>query len=178
MAGRQGRDEPFADDRQRAQPWGRGAGRSDQGQVRLAGADAVGEPVGVVLDQGDLDAGVGAVKGGEGIEQRGDGARGDHADHEPAADQPVHRVHGLPDGAGGCEYRAGVRQRRRSRGRQGGRAARPVDQGRAEIVLELPDLGADPRLADMHALRRAGEVRFLGHRDEVLQLPHFHIRRF
>jgi hypothetical protein len=62
VAGRQGRDEPFADDRQRAQPRGRGAGRSDEGQVRLAGADAFGEPVGVVLDQGDLDAGVGAVE--------------------------------------------------------------------------------------------------------------------
>jgi hypothetical protein len=45
-------------------------------------------------------------------------------------------------------------------------------------VLELPDLGTDPRLADMHALRRAGEVRFVGHGDEVLQLPHFHIYRF
>jgi len=93
VAGRQHGDEPFADDRQRAQPWGRGAGRPDKGQVRLAGADAFGEPVGAVLDQGDLDAGVGAVKRGEGIEQRGDGARGDHADHKPAADQPVHGVH-------------------------------------------------------------------------------------
>jgi hypothetical protein len=123
VAGWQGRDEPFADDGQRAQPGGRGAGRSDQGQVRLSGADAVGEPVGIVLDQSDLDAGVSVVKGGEGIEQRGDGAPGDHADYEPAADQPVHGVHGLPDGAGGCEYGAGVRQRRRSRGGQGGRAA-------------------------------------------------------
>jgi hypothetical protein len=123
VAGRQGRDEPFADDGQRAQPWGRGAGRSDEGQVRLARADAFGEPVGVVLNQGDLDSWVGAVEGGEGIEQRRDGARGDHADHEPAADQPVHGVHGLPDRAGGCEYGASVRQRRRSRRGQGGRAA-------------------------------------------------------
>ena len=29
-----------------------------------------------------------------------------------------------------------------------------------------------------NAPRRAGEVRLVGHRDEVLQLPHFHISRF
>lgn len=48
----------------------------------------------------------------------------------------------------------------------------------AEIVFELPDLGADSRLADMHAFGCAGEVRFLGHRDEVFQLPQFHNWRF
>ena len=43
-------------------------------------------------------------------------------------------------------------------------------------MLELPDLGTDPRLADMHALRRAGEVRFLGHNQgssKTLQIHDF-----
>jgi hypothetical protein len=30
----------------------------------------------------------------------------------------------------------------------------------------------------MHAFGRAGEVRFLGHRDEILQLPNLHNHRF
>ena len=37
----------------------------------------------------------------------------------------------------GCEHGAGVLERRRSGGCQGGRTARPVDEGRAEIVFEL-----------------------------------------
>ena len=37
-----------------------------------------------------------------------------------------------------------------------------------------PHLRADPGLADVHALRGAGEVRLLGDRDQVLKLPQFH----
>jgi len=41
-------------------------------------------------------------------------------------------------------------------------------------VLELPDLCADPGLADAHAFGRTGEVRLLGDRDQVLKLAQFH----
>jgi hypothetical protein len=63
-------------------------------------------------------------------------------------------------------------------GRQARRTMRTVDQCRADVLLELADLGADPGLADVHALGRAREVRLLGHRDEVLELSQFHIQRF
>jgi hypothetical protein len=38
-------------------------------------------------------------------------------------------------------------------------------------VLKLPDLGAHPGLADVHALRCAGEVGLFRDGDEVLELP-------
>jgi hypothetical protein len=41
----------------------------------------------------------------------------------------------------------------------------------AEVGFELADLGADARLADVHLGCCPGEVGFLGHGDEVLELP-------
>ena len=127
-----------------------------------------------VLDQRQLDAGVGRVERRQRVEQRRHSARGDHADHEPAAQHPGDLVDGLADGAGRREDRPGVLERRRARGRQRRRAPRAVDQLGAELLLEPSDLGADPGLADVHALGRAGEVGLLGDRHEVLELPQLH----
>lgn len=49
-----------------------------------------------------------------------------------------------------------------------------VDQFSSEFALEGPDLRADAGLADTHPLGGAGEIRFLGDRDEVLELTKFH----
>jgi len=57
-------------------------------------------------------------------------------------------------------------------------AAGTVDERGPEIGFELADLGADPGLADVYTFRGAGEVRFLGHRDQVLELSQFHNCRF
>ena len=64
--------------------------------------------------QRDLDAGVGAVERGERVEQRRDGAAADHADDEPAADQPVHVVDRVPQRLGRGERGPGVVERRRA----------------------------------------------------------------
>ena len=146
----------------------------DESEIDRTGADPFDEAVGTVLGQRDLDPGVRDVERGQRVEQRLHRAGGDHPDDEPAPDQLVHVVHGLPHRVGRGEGRAGVHERRFSRGRECRRPARPVDQRGAEVVLELPDLRADPRLADVDAFRGTGEVRFLGDRDEVLQLPQFH----
>jgi hypothetical protein len=69
-----------------------------------------------------------------------------------------------------------VLERRGARGRQRGRAPRPVDQLGSELFLEASHLCADAGLADVHALSRAGEVRLLGDRHEVLELPQLHNR--
>jgi hypothetical protein len=64
----------------------------------------------------------------------------------------------------------------------GGRHRRPparaVEELGAQLTFELADLSADAGLADVHLVGGAGEVRGLGHGDEVLELPKFHNRRF
>jgi hypothetical protein len=83
-------------------------------------------------------------------------------------------VDGLLDRASRGDDRAGVFERRGAGGREGRRACRPVDQLGTELLLEPAHLRADPGLADVHALGRAGEVRLLGDRDEVFELPQLH----
>ena len=114
------------------------------------------------------------MEGGERVEQRGDGAGRHHADRDPAPDQSGDVVDRAADARHRREHGPGVLEGRRAGRGERGAAARPVDQRRAEVAFQLPDLRADPGLADVDALRGAGEVRFLGDGDEVLQLPQFH----
>ena len=55
-----------------------------------------------------------------------------------------------------------------------GAGAAPVEQGDAELALELGDGLAQRRLRDVQVLARAAQGPVLGHRREVLQLldPH------
>ena len=69
---------------------------------------------------------------------------------------------------------AGVFERGFSGNGEGDGARRPVEQLGAQLSFQLPDLGADAGLADVHPLGRPGEVPLLGDRDEVLQLPQLH----
>lgn len=72
-----------------------------------AGAYLLDEPVGVVLQQRELHAGMCLVEGGEGVEQRREGAAHDHPDREPTADQVGDLVHGLAHGRGRGQRGAG-----------------------------------------------------------------------
>lgn len=63
-------------------------------------------------------------------------------------------------------------------GGEGGGAAGAVEELGPQFLFEAADLGADPGLADVDALGRAGEVLFFGDRDEVFELPQFHDCRF
>ena len=175
---RDGSDEMFADEGERFELGGRRISGSDQGQVDITGSNSLDESVRAVLDQGDLDAWMGVVERREDVEQRGDGARRDHPDREAASDQPVDLVDGLAHGVNREQRGPSMRERRRSCGGEGGVAAGPVDERGTEICFELADLSADPGLADVHTFRGAGEVRLLGHCDEVLELSQFHNCRF
>ena len=46
----------------------------------------------------------------------------------------------------------------------------------SEVVLELPDLSRQRRLADEGALRRPAEMAGIGERHQVLQVPEIHLR--
>ena len=50
----------------------------------------------------------------------------------------------------------------------------PLEQRRLQLVLEVVHLAAERGLGDTQARGRAREVQFLGHRDEVAQMPQFH----
>jgi hypothetical protein len=113
VAARHGRDKLFADDRQSVQPGRRRAGSCDRGQAGCTGAHTFYELIRVVLEEGDLHAGVSELKRGEGVEQWSDRARRDHVDHEPPLDQSDNLVDCLPHGVHGREYGAGVHERSR-----------------------------------------------------------------
>ena len=115
---------------------------------------------------------------GEGVEQPGDRAAVDHADHQPAADQAGYVVHRVPNGVHRCQCSTGVLQCGCSSCGQGGDTARAVDESGTEVVFQLPDLSTDPRLAYVHPLGGPGEVGFFGHGHEVLELAELHIPRF
>ena len=83
-----------------------------------------------------------------------------------------------PTAPAGGERGAGVFERGLARDGEGRGARRPVEQLGAELAFQLADLGADAGLADVHPLGRPGEVRLLGDRDEVFQLPQLHDWRF
>ena len=151
-------------------PAGTAPGHADQGQVDLARPYASGQRRGTALRQRDLHPAVRLVEGGQRVEQRGHGAAGHHAHREQAAQQPGHVVGGLPGRATAASAATRVLEHGLTRAGERGTPGRPVDELDAKLVFELPDLGADPGLADSHPLGRAGEVRFLGDRDEVLQL--------
>ena len=65
-------------------------------------------------------------------------------------------------------------KRRRAGGCERRRACRPVDQLGTEPLLEPTHLRADPGLADVHTLGRAGEVRLLSDGHEILELSQLH----
>jgi hypothetical protein len=67
-----------------------------------------------------------------------------------------------------------VRQERLARSGQRHRAAVAMKERLAELALQATDLRADRRLGDRHAIGGARELRLLGHRDEVGELPKIH----
>jgi hypothetical protein len=142
-------DEAFPDDGECFQPDGRGAGSSNKGKVRGTASHPFDEPVRVVLNQGDVDPGMRDVKRRERVEQRGDGARGNHADHQATAEEPVYLIHRLAHGVYSHQYRACSVERGGAGRSQARRAAGSVDEWYPEVVFELADLGADARLADV-----------------------------
>ena len=68
-----------------------------------------------------------------------------------------------------------MRQQRLPHHRQPHAAAVAVEQRRAELPFQHPDLLAQRGLRDEQPLRGAGEVQLLGHGDEVPQVPPVHI---
>jgi hypothetical protein len=77
----------------------------------------------------------------------------------------------LPDVVGGSQQGGrSLKQERPGLGQLDG-MRRAMQELGLELGLEQPDLAAQRRLRDVQALRGAGEVAFLGDRDEVAETP-------
>ena len=68
----------------------------------------------------------------------------------------------------------GVQECRAGRGQQHAPAGPPQQLG-TDRGFELPDLGGQDLLGDVHAPRGGGKARLLGDRDEVPQMPQFDV---
>ena len=170
MPGRHRRDEVLADDDLAVHAVGQFTGRADQGQVGRAVAHVLDQAVRTIFGQRGLDTRIGQVERGQSFEQRLDRAGRDHTDREPAADQAVDLVDGLPQGGGRRQHGPRVADGRLPRRGQRDRAAGPVEQLRAEVPLQLADLRTDAGLADVGPFGAAGEVGLVRDRDQVLEL--------
>lgn len=97
-----------------------------------------------------------------------------HPDGNRSSDQSFQRVHDIASAVHGGQGRAGVRQH--SAPRLGGtyRPSASIEQFLPQLPFEAFDLRTHTRLSDMETLGRAGEIRFVHHCDEVLELPKFH----
>jgi hypothetical protein len=94
------------------------------------------------------------------------------------AHQPGELVNGKSRTGDRGERGSRIRQHRGTRLREAHGPAGAVQQVLSEFALESPDLGAHPRLRDVHPGGRPREVRLLGDGHEVLQLTQLHNQRF
>ena len=109
---------------------------------------------------------------GEGQEIGRDGC--DHADPERPGERIARRPRGDRD----------ARRRRQRSARLGDDAGRPgvdahgaalaLEQLQAQFRLELEDLAAQRRLADVAGRRRPAEMAMIGDRDRIFEVPEIH----
>lgn len=148
--------------------------RSDQGQVKLAFPEQLDQAAGILLGQRDAHAGIQVVEACQQLGQDRQGASAHHAHRDLPAHQPGQFGHGQPDVRDRAEGSPGERQHGRADLGEPHRPAGTVKQLLAELGLQPPDLGADPRLGHVHPGGRPGEAGFLSDRDEVFELVKFH----
>ncbi|GAA2412593.1 hypothetical protein GCM10010433_09620 [Streptomyces pulveraceus] len=177
------RDQGFVDqDLERNARWGLRVREPDHGHVEFPLAQRGEHPLRGFLGQSDLHPGVVRVEAGQHggqVELMGRcGRPRDEAEGDLAAEQPGELVGGLADRLDGADRGPRVRQYGLAHLRQGHRPAGAVEQQMPELLLQLPDLGADPRLCQVQPGGGAGEVGFLRDRDEVPQLPNVHNQSF
>ncbi len=103
-----------------------------------------------------------------------DSAHGHHPDRDVTVDEARDLVGGLANRGDRRERGACVREHRGPRIGETNRPARAIEQRLAELQLELANLRAHARLADVDPFRGPGEVGGLHHRDEVLELADVH----
>ena len=167
-------DESLADDNERGKVLGRTARAADECEIDATAAQLVDQLVGTGFAHGDLHGGVCLVEARERVEE-GRNRTTDHHSHRQAAAQQLARLaHGLAERLRCGQRGACVLEGSFAGGGEPGGAGRAVEQFRAELAFELFDLGAHPGLADVDVLGGSGEVGFLGHRDEVLELAEIH----
>jgi hypothetical protein len=150
------------------------AGRSDEGEVEPSVAEGLDEDVGACFGQGDADVGIAIVELGQQLAENRDRTSAHHADGDVAVDEAGELVDGEASALDGIEGSAGKREHGRSDSSEPDRSARAVEEGIAELALELANLSAHTRLADVDTSSGAGEVRLFGYGHEVLQLSQFH----
>jgi len=100
----------------------------------------------------------------------------DEPDREAPGQNAADRGHRVAGVTGAGEHGLGVRQQRLAGRGQPDSAAVPDEQRLGQLRFQAVDLLADRGLRDRDPLGRAGEIAFLGDRQEVGQLPEFHIQ--
>ena len=133
--------------------------------------DTLEQRVGLAFDQPQLDRRVLAREGADRAHDRPAGQRVHEPDGERPGEQAALRGDRLPPLEHRGQRGARVREQGLARRCQRDRAAVAQEDPLTQLGLEPADLLRDRRLGDLQPLGRAREVRLLGDRDEVGELP-------
>ena len=174
-----GGEEPVADDLLEDEASVAGAElERDEGDVDLAELETFGAFNGGEVVQGDADAGAILREDFQGAGEELDSEGGGVADAELAAFALGEGLDGLHGLLGAEEDGAGFAEEEMAGFGEGDRFGGAAEEFDAKFFLEIADLAAEGRLGDVEALGGAGDVLFLGHDDEVAEVPEFHGREY
>ena len=149
-------------------------GHRQEGEVEHVVAEHLGQLLARLLAHRELDAGMALVEHGQRERHVHRPHRVHRPDHHVAGAHAGERLHlgvgrvhlGEDPARAGDQRLTGLGDRHPPRG--------ALDQGEAELLLEPADLLRERGLGDVLASRRAGEVLFVGERDEIAQLAKLH----
>ncbi len=143
-------------------------------KLQLPTQQPVAQLVPVAGEQAQVDAGVAIHKAGtQGVHQSHRRV-GPGTDGQAALFQSLQARHLLMQGIQRAQHRPGMGQGGIGKSRGPGTVTATVEQGDAQLLLELLDGAAERRLGEVGGLRRTGKVAVVHQGDEVLQQSGIH----
>ena len=173
MARRTGQEEGLVEERPGRQVFV-DDGQDDKRRVQPVGLESIQQVIGQVFMDDQAQIGIGVRQGREQPGQQIGTKRRDDAEVQRSGQRPGLLPRQRYDRVGLGQYPACLGDDLRADLRDVHRLVRALEQGDAQERLELPELRAQGRLADMAGFRRPAEMAEVRERDEIAKLTQGH----